>query len=352
MFRGLIGRQARCILIDPYANAFLSDPKSTKPLSWAVHDLTEMKPGVAERKWEVDSLCYAIRLAYGYWKTTGDFAPFDKEWTQAMRLAVATFKQQQRKTGQGPYHFQRRTEVPTDTLALGGYGNPARPRGLIFSMFRPSDDACTYSLYIPANLFAVASLRQLGEMAAEVIQDADFDTECRALAEEVASAAAKCGKMRASNNEEFWAFEVDGFGNQLFMDDANIPGLLSLPYLGCCRQDDPTYQATRRRALSTSNPYFFKGSAAQGIGGPHAGLNMIWPMSIIMQALTSTDESEIRQCLRWLKTTHAGTGFMHESFDKDDPTRFTRAWFAWANSLFGELIIKLSQERPQLLQRD
>ena len=189
-------------------------------------------------------------------------------------------------------------------------------------------------------------------MAAEVIQDADFDTECRALAEEVASAAAKCGKMRASNNEEFWAFEVDGFGNQLFMDDANIPGLLSLPYLGCCRQDDPTYQATRRRALSTSNPYFFKGSAAQGIGGPHAGLNMIWPMSIIMQALTSTEESEIRQCLRWLKTTHAGTGFMHESFDKDDPTRFTRAWFAWANSLFGELIIKLSQERPQLLQRD
>ena len=352
MFRGLIGRQARCILIDPYANAFLSDPKSSKPLSWAVHDLTEMKPGVAERKWEVDSLCYSIRLAYGYWKTTGDVAPFDKEWTQAMRLAVATFKEQQRKTGQGPYHFQRRTEVPTDTLALGGYGNPARPRGLIFSMFRPSDDACTYSLYIPANLFAVASLRQLGEMAAEVIQDADFDTECRALAEEVASAAAKCGKMRASNNEEFWAFEVDGFGNQLFMDDANIPGLLSLPYLGCCRQDDPTYQATRRRALSTSNPYFFKGTAAEGIGGPHAGLNMIWPMSIIMQALTSTEESEIRQCLRWLKTTHAGTGFMHESFDKDDPTRFTRAWFAWANSLFGELIIKLSQERPQLLQRD
>ena len=352
MFRGLIGRQARCILIDPYANAFSPDPKSTKPLSWAVNDLTEMKPGVGERKWEVDSLCYSIRLAYGYWKTTGDFAPFDKEWAQAMRLAVATFKEQQRKTGQGPYHFQRRTEVPTDTLALGGYGNPARPRGLIFSMFRPSDDACTYSLNIPANLFAAASLRQLGEMAAEVIQDADFDRECRALAEEVASAAAIYGKMRASNNEEFWAFEVDGYGNQLFMDDANIPGLLSLPYLGCCRQDDPTYQATRRRALSTSNPYFFKGTAAEGIGGPHAGLNMIWPMAIITQALTSTDESEIRQCLRWLKTTHAGTGFMHESFDKDDPTRFTRAWFAWANSLFGELILKLTQERPGLLQGD
>jgi len=350
MFRGLIGRQARSILIDPYANAFLSDPKSTKALSWAVNDRTEMKPGVAERKWEVDSLCYCIRLAYSYWKATGDIAPFDEEWTRAMRLVVATFKEQQRKTGQGPYHFQRRTEVPTDTQALGGYGNPARPVGMIFSMFRPSDDACTYPLYIPANLFAVASLRQLGEMAAVVIQDADFANQSRTLAEEVASAAAKYGKMQGKDKEEFWAFEVDGYGNQLFMDDANIPGLLSLPYLGCCRLDDPVYQATRRLALSESNPYFFQGTAAKGIGGPHEGLNMIWPMAIITRALTSTDDGEIRQCLLWLKTTHAGTGFMHESFDKDNPTKFTRAWFAWANSLFGELIIKLSQERPQLLK--
>ena len=350
MFRGLIGRQARCILIDPYANAFLRDPRGTKSLSWAVNDLTEKKPGVAERKWEVDSLCYCIRLAYGYWKATGDITPFDVEWARAMRLVVATFKEQQRKSGQGPYHFQRRTEVPTDTHALGGYGNPARPVGMIFSMFRPSDDACTYSLYIPANLFAVASLRQLGEMAAVVIQDADFANESQTLAEEVASAAAKYGKMQGIGKEAFWAFEVDGYGNQLFMDDANIPGLLSLPYLGCCGLDDPVYQATRRRVLGESNPYFFSGTAAKGIGGPHEGLNMIWPMAIIMRALTSTDDCEIRQCLGWLKTTHAGTGFMHESFDKDNPTKFTRAWFAWANSLFGELIIKLSQERPQLLK--
>lgn len=350
MFRGLIGRQARSILIDPYANAFLPDPKTTKALSWAVNDLTEMKPGVAERKWEVDSLCYCVRLAHGYWKATGDVAAFDKEWVRAMRLIVATFKEQQRKNGLGPYYFRRRTEVPTDTQALGGYGNPARPVGMIFSMFRPSDDACTFSLYVPANFFAVASLRQLGEMAAEVIQDADFDMECRTLAKEIESALAKYGKMQRRESEQFWAFEVDGYGNQLFMDDANIPGLLSLPYLGCCRLDDPIYQSTRRRVLGGNNPYFFKGSAAEGIGGPHEGLNMIWPMSIITQALTSTDEAEMRQCLHWLKTTHAGTGFMHESFDKDNPAKFTRAWFAWANSLFGELIVKLSQERPALLK--
>ena len=133
------------------------------------------------------------------------------------------------------------------------------------------------------------------------------------------------------------------------MDDANAPGLLSLPYLECCKVDDPIYQRTRARVWSKDNPYFFAGSAAEGIGGPHEGLDMIWPMSIMMRALTSTSDDEIRQCLRWLRNTDAGTGFMHESFHKDDANHFTRKWFAWANTLFGELILKLDQERPKLL---
>ncbi len=348
MFQGLIGRQARCILIDPYANAFLPDPKSTKALEWAVGDLTAMRPGVAERKWEVDSLCYCIRLAHGCWKATDDTTPFDPEWAAAMRTVMQTFREQQRKNGPGPYHFQRKTATPTDTQALGGFGNPARPVGMIYAMFRPSDDACLYSFYVPSNLFAVVSLRQLAEMAAMILKDAGFAAECRALAGEVEEALAKFGRIKASDGE-IWAFEVDGYGNQLFMDDANIPGLLSLPYLGCCAATDAVYQRTRRRVLSEDNPYFFKGRAANGVGGPHEGLNMIWPMALIAQAMTSNDEAEIRQCLRWLKTTHAGTGFMHESFEKDDPAKFTRAWFAWANTLFGELIVKLSEERPNLL---
>jgi len=351
MFRGLIARQARCILIDPYANAFLPDPKGKKALEWAVGDLTEMRPGVAERKWELDSLCYCIRLAHGYWQATGDLAPFDQEWAAMMRLVVATFREQQRKTGPGPYHFQRRTEVPTDTQALGGFGNPARPVGMIYSMFRPSDDACLYSFYVPSNLFAVVSLRQLAQMAVEILKDDGFANECRALASEAEAALAKYGRNKDRDGAEVWAFEVDGYGNQLFMDDANIPGLLSLPYLECCDAQDPVYQRTRRLVLSEDNPYFFKGTAAEGIGGPHEGLNMIWPMALIAQALTSIDDAEIRQCLHWLKTTHAGTGFMHESFDKDNPAKFTRAWFAWANTLFGELLVKLSQERPNLLKR-
>jgi hypothetical protein len=350
MFRGLIAREARCILIDPYANAFLRDPQSTKALEWAVTDLTDMHPGVAERKWEVDSLCYCIRLAHGYWKATGDPTPFTPEWASAMRLVVATFREQQRKNGRGPYHFQRKAESPTDTQALDGFGNPARPVGMIYSMFRPSDDATLYSFYIPANLFAVVSLRQLAEIADAILHDAQLANECRVLANEVEAALTADGHIKNRGGGEIWAFEVDAYGNQLFMDDANIPGLLSLPYLGCCALNDPIYQRTRRLVLSADNPYFFQGAAASGVGGPHEGLNMIWPMAIIAQALTSTDDAEIRQCLHWLKTTHAGTGFMHESFNKDDPAKFTRAWFAWANTLFGELIVNLSQQRPRLLQ--
>lgn len=349
MFCGLIGRQSRCILLDPYANAFLSDPQATKPLSWAVNDRTEMRPGVAERKWEIDSLCSCIRLAHGYWHATGDVSPFTKEWVEAMYLILDTFREQQRKGSQGTYHFQRRTEVPTDTQMLGGYGNPAQPIGLIYSMFRPSDDACLYSLSVPSNLFAVVSLRQLSNMAGAVLHDAPFAAACSGLAQEIETALLRYGRYRDATAGEIWAYEIDGFGNQLLMDDANLPSLLGLPYLDCCPSDDVIYRSTRSRVLSPANPYFFKGTAAEGIGGPHVGLDMIWPISIITRALTSSEESEIRQCLVWLKSTDAETGFVHEAFHKNNPAQFTRPWFAWANSLFGELIVKLSQEHPQLL---
>jgi meiotically up-regulated gene 157 (Mug157) protein len=343
MIQGLIRRQTACILIDSYANAFMPDPQS-KPLSWAVNDNTDKKPGVGERKWEIDSLCYPIRLAHGYWKKTGDAAPFDATFTQAMKRIVATFREQQRKTSPGPYKFQRRSETATETQFTQGYGNPTRKVGLIHSMFRPSDDACLFPLFIPANLFAVTSLRHLAEMAAGVLNDSSLASDCNALAQEVSEALQKYGRIN-----DVWAYEVDGYGNQLFMDDANAPGLLSLPYLECCSVNDLLYQRTRARVWSNANPYFFAGSAAEGIGGPHEGLDMIWPMSIMMRALTSTSDDEIRQCLTWLKNTHAGTGFIHESFHKDDAEHFTRPWFAWANTLFGELILKLHDERPQLL---
>lgn len=348
LFKGAIQRQARCILIDPYANAFMEDPRAISTLGGA-NDLTDMKPGVAERKWELDSLCYPIRLAHAYWTATRDATPFDALWSQAMTRAVATMREQQRKDGNGPYRFERVNRHATETLMLGGYGAPTRKVGLIHSMFRPADDACLFPFLIPSNLFAASALRMLAQVHAEARGDAGAASRCIALADEVDTALKHYGRMSDGAGGEVWAYEVDGFGNVLFMDDANIPGLLGLPLLGAADRDDPLYRRTRALAWSERNPYFFAGKAAQGIGGPHKGLDMIWPMSIIVRAMTSNDDGEIRQCLAWLKTTHADTGFMHEAFNKDDPARYSRPWFAWANGLFGEMILDLERRRPALL---
>jgi hypothetical protein len=220
---------------------------------------------------------------------------------------------------------------------------------MIFSMFRPSDDACIYPLFVPANLFAVVSLRQLAALATHAAGDAKLAADAEALAAEVERALQQYGKTHHAQFGEIWAYEVDGYGNALMMDDAGAPGLLSLPYLECCGMDDALYRRTRLFVLSESNPYFCRGKAGEGVGSPHEGLNMIWPMSIVYRALTTKDEQEIRQCLRTLRDTTAGTGFMHESFFKDDAANFTRPWFAWANTLFGELVVRLASERPRLL---
>ncbi len=350
LIEGVIRRQTRCILLDPYANAFLPDT-SSKPLSWSTQDHTDLKPGVGERKWEIDSLCYPIRLAHGFWRATGSELPFDEQWRSAAGLIVKTFREQQRKDGRGPYHFQRAAYAPTDSLPLDGYGNPARPVGLIFSGFRPSDDACIYPLFIPANLFALRSLGQLAELATAVHDDA-LASDARSLADEVARALAQYAYLKTDAGT-VWAYEVDGYGNTLRMDDANAPGLLSMDYLGCVQEGDRgVYQRTRAWVLSDANPYFFRGKAGEGVGGPHEGLGWIWPMSIIFRAFSSTDDRETLACLRTLRDTTAGTHFMHESFWLDDAGKYTRPWFAWANTLFGELILTLAVRKPELLRQN
>ncbi len=348
LLAGVINRQTRCILIDPYANAFNDGPTGG---GWE-SDLTDMKPELHERKWEIDSLCYPVRLAHGYWRTTGDASVLDRGWQTAAKSIVRTLKQQRRLSDPGPYKFQRHTAVAYDTVPLGGYGNPTRKVGLIHSMFRPSDDACVYPFLVPSNLFAITTLKQLAEIFSEEIGDRDFAEDCDNLAGAIADGMLRGhGVSDHSRHGEIYAYEVDGFGNALFMDDANVPSLLALPYLGAVELSDPVYQATRRFVLSEDNPYFFRGVAAEGIGGPHVGLDMVWPLGITMRALTSTNDWEILHCLRMLKTSNAGTGFMHESFHKDDPSNFTRAWFAWANTLFGELIVTLHEDRQDLLKQ-
>lgn len=349
LFQGLIRRHARCILIDPYANAFTRDPAAPSNLEWAKSDLTEMKPGVAERKWEIDSLCYPVWLAHAYWRETGDGSPFTAEWSEAGRRIVETLRVQQRLQEPGPYRFQRRAFNPIDTVMLDGLGAPTRKVGLIHSMFRPSDDACVLPFLIPANLFAVSSLRQLAELLRETRGEHALAGEAARLAAEVEAALLAHGRMPDGRGGEVWAYEVDGFGNAIFMDDANAPSLSALAMLGGVPGDDPVFLNTAAAAWSPRNPYFLAGRAASGIGSPHAGAETIWPMSIIVRAMSARDDGVIRQCLRWLKTTHADTGFIHEAFHKDDPARFTRPWFAWANGLFGQLIVELARDRPQLL---
>ncbi|MBB3188645.1 glycoside hydrolase family 125 protein [Microbacter margulisiae] len=348
MIEGVIRRQSYCIGLDPYANAF---NKGATGSEWD-SDHTKMIPQLHERKWEIDSLCYPIRLAYYYWKKTGNQTIFDQQWKYAMSRVYETFVQQQRKDGTTPYTFTRVTDKQSDTVLNNGYGSPIKPVGMICSTFRPSDDATIFSFLIPSNLFAIESLHQLAEISDKVTGDHSFAQKCRRLASEVKRAVEEYGKKRHPEYGEIYVYEADGFGNQLCMDDANVPGLLSLPYL-CpfIPEGDPIYQNTRRFVWSEGNPYYFRGKAGEGIGGPHVGLGWIWPMSLIMRGITSMEKEEVAYSLQSLRDTDAGTGFIHESFWKDDARKYTRKWFAWANTMFGEFILTVDHKYPELLKR-
>ncbi|MBQ7056440.1 MAG: glycoside hydrolase family 125 protein [Bacteroidaceae bacterium] len=338
MLAGVLLRQFKCINIDPYANAFNREPN---PNGGWMSDNTKMTPMLHERKWEIDSPCYVIRLAYEYWKVTGDTSVFGASWLDAIRNILDTFRDQQRKDGRGNYSFLRVTDRQLDTMNNGGWGSPTKPVGLIASAFRPSDDATTFLFLVPSNFMAVTQLRHAAEILTKVNHSTELAEECNTLADEVENALKKYAVYQHPKYGPIYAYEVDGFGNQLLMDDANVPSLLAMAYLGDVPADDPVYRNTRHFVWSEDNPYFFKGKAGEGIGGPHVGYDMPWPMSIMMKAFTATDDAEIKRCVEMLMTTDAGTGFMHESFNKDDATKYTRDWFAWQNTLFGELIIKL-----------
>ena len=340
MIAGVIRRQMKLINIDPYANAFNVAPTGEHNKT----DFPKTDPMVFERKWEIDSHCYPLRLAHHYWKTTGDASVFDAAWIDAMRAILRTLREQQMKEGPGDYIFLRTTDRQLDTRCHVGRGNPVKPVGLIASAFRPSDDATTFGFLVPSNFMAVTSLRKAAEILTAVNDEKELANECTALADEVAAALREYAVTEHPEYGKIYAFEVDGFGGQQLMDDANVPSLLAMPYLGDVERTDPVYENTRRFVWSDGDPYFWRGAAGEGIGGPHIGVEMIWPMSIMMRAFTATDDEEIRDCICQLITTDAGTGFMHESFSRHDAADYTRAWFAWQNTLFGELILKLINE--------
>ncbi len=346
MVAGLIHHQAACLLLDPYANAY--QPDASKPSPHA-RDRTDMRPGVFQRDWELDSPCYCIRLAYQYWKVTGDTATFDEQWWKAMHLAEATMREQQRKTGNGPYRFEGR-------LANAGWGPPIKPTGMICTAFRASDDPCQYLFNVPDNLFAVTALGQLAEMDSALKPGDALAADCRALAAEVQKGIESDGIVNDPKFGKMYVYECDGLGHTLLMEDAGLPGLVSIPYFTPSLAGNPVVLASRAFAFSPDDPFWCQGTVAEGTCSPHGsphhkGEDWVWPLGIISRALTSTDNAEITKCLEMLKASSAGTGFMHESFFKDDPTQYTRHWFAWVNNLYGEMILKILKERPALLTK-
>ena len=351
LVQGVVNRQASCLRLDPYANAFLADETR---VSEHHEDQTEMRPGVHERKYGLDSLCAVLRLAHGYWEVCGDTSCFDEDWLFALGMILQIIRVEQcagGDAGPSPYRFARFSNRATETLPLrDGLCCPARFCGLSRSPFRPSDDASQLPFNVPANAMAVVCLRRMADMLSSLRLASEHAAEARRLAEEIDAGIRRHAIVPHANRGAVLAYEIDGFGSHVVMDDANVPGLLSLPYLGWCAKDDRLYKRTRAVALSRDNPYYSEGRTGSGIGGPRIGPGWIWPMGVIMRAMTSDSDEEIRACLVQLKTTHANSGFMHESYAQDDPEKFTRPWFARVNSFFGELILLLHRERPHLLR--
>ncbi|XAS66853.1 glycoside hydrolase family 125 protein [Micrococcaceae bacterium Sec5.7] len=332
---GLVRKQFEYINLDPYANAFNGEPTGA---SYDPGDACE-NPWIWERKYEVDSLAFPVQLAHQLWRQSGRTGFFTPAVHDAFRTIVTQWRAEQDHRANSRYRFERDTPLASETLADGGLGSPVAITGMTWSGFRPSDDACVYGYNIPANHFARLALLHIAEIAELVYYDAELAAGALGLAHEILRGIEQHGTVDHETFGRIFAYEVDGLGNALLMDDANMPSLLSLPLASTLTADDPIYQATRQFILSPENPYFYEGTAASGIGSPHTPPGYVWHIALAVQGLTAESREEQWRILEMLRETDGGTGFMHEGFDPDDPTRFTRPWFSWANSMYCALLL-------------
>ncbi|MEO6531838.1 MAG: glycoside hydrolase family 125 protein [Specibacter sp.] len=332
---GLVKRQFACVALDSYANAFNREPNGA---SYDPEDACE-NPWIWERKYEVDSLAFPVQLAHQLWQRTGRTEIFSDLVHEGFRTIVAQWRLEQDHEANSEYRFVRQTELPSETLSRAGLGPATAVTGMTWAGFRPSDDACIYSYNIPGNHFARLALLHIAEIATAVYADPVLAGDAATLAAEIAAGIEKYGVVNHPEFGDIYAFEVDGLGNTLLMDDSNMPSLLSLPLTGAVEATDPLYQATRDFILSPGNPFFHSGSQAEGIGSPHTPPGYIWHIALAVQGLTATTREEKWAILQTMRDTTAGTGFMHEGFDPNDPQQFTRPWFSWANSMFCELLL-------------
>ena len=365
LIRGLLRRHVYSILLDPYANAFSFDDKCENGCPNEQDDrVPKMNNNIFEGKFELDTLCATLRLSAQYFEATdGDDASevFDEKWVSVVELIMDTityFQSSSYKDEPNPkYSFERKTQTSTDTLMKRGRGSPGKRTGMARSFFRGSDDSTLLPFNIPANAMAVVNLKRVGQILRH-IKSNELATRAISLANTIDEGIRKYGILSNTPPSTVYSYEVDGYMSSYFMDDANIPSLLALPYLGYLEVSDATYANTRRYVLSEANPYYFSGSNFTGVGGPHNGYPYVWPMALIQEAMSSTEDSEILRILDALKRAAAvgttdikgqGAGFMKESLHMNNASDFTRPWFAWCNSFFGELIVYLSQTRPHLL---
>ncbi|MBC5823349.1 MAG: glycoside hydrolase family 125 protein [Candidatus Eremiobacteraeota bacterium] len=311
MLRGLIARQAEDMSVDPYANAFNRDYK------------------VTEEKYELDSLIYPITLAWTYWKETGDAAAFRPAVKAGYERAVSLMELE-RDHSKSRY---RHRELPQ-----GGAGSPVGYTGMVWTGFRASDDRTKYGYHIPEEMFAAVGLGELAQLEDVVWHDPAQVSRVEALRAGIIGGINTYGIVYVPGFGYIYAYEVDGLGHANLMDDANIPSLLSIPYFGYVPAGDPIYKNTRRFVLSPQNPYYFAGTAASGVGSPHTPHGYVWPLSLIVQGLTSEEDAELAGILSELERSDTGEHLLHESFDANDPAKYTRSNFGWACALYAELI--------------
>lgn len=338
LYRGVINLQARYLTQFPYCNSFQPPPESGINASSNGQEDT-VTPAydpkvVFECKYELDSLAAFLEISSDYYTATQDAAFFGKyNWANAVQTILDTASAMMTPTygpnglpNTSPYTFQRNTPRASDTLDNNGEGNPvANGTGLIRSAFRPSDDATIYPFFIPANMMFQHYLTKTAPIAAAINKNS-----LSGAMTNMANGLQGSLKTYATKNHpvygSIYAYEIDGFGSTNFMDDANVPSLLSLPFLGYLSASDSTYQNTRKFVLSTSNPYFMRGPVINAIGGPHNGPGYAWPMASIMRIFTSSDENEIYTALKEIVSSTSGLGLIHESIWTFQASRYTRSW--------------------------
>ncbi len=336
IIKGISATQMKNIRIDPYSNSIKKIPDASA--GW--HDKYYACPWTWERKYELDNISYPFRMAYLYYKSTGDDSIFNWDFKRTLMVYLEHLRREQHHTERSVYRFERENCPKTDTISNGGFGAPVAYTGMVWSGFRPSDDACKYGYLIPSNMLASVVLGYMAEISETVYKDVPLTAFILEIKQQIDSGIEKYGIVEHEKYGKIYAYEVDGYGNSNIMDDATIPSLLSIPYIGYVQADNPIYLNTRRFILSKDNPFWFEGKVANGVGSEHVPTNNAWFMSVVMQAMTSTDISEIESVFDTLELVDNGTGYMRESFNVDDPTQYTWEDFCWASALFCELMYR------------